>query len=466
MIGLQQLIIDASDWIKGMSSGPEISDGGFSTDSESGNPVNTPGVLYAPAAGIDIDTDIRLTDEIIASSPDMVSFLGTNRLLVAENGSYYSYNGTKIPAVALQTDSINTYQKGFTDIITYAGEAYVTTKEALVRWQNPSTFNNSFLAFTSTNRPHPAIVFEDNAFYGDKNLLLRQTSAGGTPTTILTLSSDQEIIALGVDPGTGKMLISTTNSLNISNTLTSINKLLWYDGFSNKPMKSVFVEDMILGFHTIGGITYVGYGQNLGYINGSGIQFLRSLLNVTLDQQDLPYKHNFASIGKTLYVVDGAKILAYGDIIGGKKGFYYCYKNQINSNKFKSIFNAGSNKLGFSFVTSKLYTVDTSSVATLDKLDVYTNWYHFQRPVILRSMYLDMKGQIASTGNFTLSYDIPGSTGNALSVRGGTQTSINEVKDIIGFLPSHKTRSIRLRLQNATENDGIRKIIVYYDYAE
>src|SRR3990167_5587824 len=366
MLAKQQLVIDASEFLKGMSSGPEINDGGFSTQTEAVNPIVEPGVIYAPAAAVDSDTDDRLstTIEIIASSPDMANLGVDDRLLVGVDsddfGTFYRYDGTKIIAVAyaevftvtiatpavftstahglaagdrvklrttgalptglcvdtvyfvisagLTADAfqlsttdggaaINTsgtqsgthrwytrnYIKGYTDIITYRGETYVTAQQHITRWQNDNTIDQKFYAFTTANVPHPAIVFENNAFYGDNNLLLRQTTAGGTPATILTLAVGEIIITLGIDPGSGKMLISTTSSLNVSNDKTSINKLHWYDGLSNKVLKVIYVEDQILGFHSVEGITYCGYGQNLGYITGSGVKFLRKLINVTLN---------------------------------------------------------------------------------------------------------------------------------------------------------------------------------------
>lgn len=477
MLGAQQIVIDAAEFIKGMSSGAEISDGGFSSETEAVNPIAVPGVLYAPAQAVDSDTDARLTDEIIATSTDDDSSLGYERKMVTEDGKYYRYNGTKIPEAALRTDATNTYQKGFTDMISFDGETYATSRQTIIRWdESAAVFNASFFAFTNDattpakTTPHPAIVFEDNAFYGDGNLLLRQTAANATPATILTLSTEQRIIALGIDPGTGKMLISITSSLNISNTLPAIHKVLWYDGFSNKVLKSVIVDDMVTAFYSVGGLVFVGYGQNLGYLNGSGITFLRRFANVTLDQQDLPYKQNFTNIGDTLYVVDGHKILAYGRIIaGGERVFYYVYRNYFgltNTTKFKCIFNAGQNKLGISSATAKFSTLDVASTpSNLNLLDVYTKWYHFPRPVFLRNMYIQMSTQIATSANFSVNYRISkDETNRALTVSGGTTTSVYELR-YIGFI-SERTTAVKMRIVNSTENDGIKKIIIYYDWAD
>ena len=286
------------------------------------------------------------------------------------------------------------------------------------------------------------------------------------PATILTLAAGEIIVALGIDPGTAKMLISTISSLNISNTNTAINKLYWYDGFSNKALRAgVQVEDMITGFQNVGGVTFCGYGQNLGYIAGSGGRFLRKLTNVTLNNEELPYKHNMASIGSTLYVADGNKILAYGPVrAGGGNIFYYCYRNKTNDNVLQSIFYAGNNKLGVSFASGNFFTIDVTSISDLNNLDFRTNWIRFSRPVNIQSIWCEFNASIASTGNFTFSYfDDRDTISNSISVEGGTLTSVFNFS-LIGF--QEKLRALKLRLQNVTENDGIRRLIIYYNYAE
>ena len=547
MLGSRQLVIDASEFLRGMSSGGDISDGGFSPDTEAINPIIEPGVIYAPAAAADADTDDRLstTIEIIASAPDMANLGVDQRLLVGADsddfGTFYRYDGTKIIAVAyaevftvtiaspgvftstahglaandriklrttgalptgLSVDTvyyvistgltadafqlstseggaaINTsgtqsgthrwytrnYVKGYTDIINYRGETYVTAQQHITRWQNDNTIDQKFYAFTTANVPHPAIVFENNAYYGDNNLLLRQTTAGGTPATILTLAVGEIIIALGIDPGSGKMIISTTSSLNVSNDKNSINKLSWYDGFSNKTLKTIYVGDQMLGFHSVEGITYCGYGQNLGYVTGSGIKFLRKLINVTLNNEQLPYKHNLTSIGSTLYVVDGNKILAYGPVVqGGNNIFYYCARNKVNNLVFQSIFNAGSNKIGYSFI-GQFRTVDFSSIATLDKFDLYTNWLDFPRPVNPRGVYFEFLGT-GATGNLAVTYEDRNGNSVGLTADPTGQTAVSTFR-YIGFRNTDAIQSFRVRMENATENDGLIRAIVYYDFSD
>ena len=466
MIPKHTIELDAKDFIRGMSDSDHSSNGGFSPSGIHLNPIIIPGVIYSPASLVDSDTDARLTGNIIASCSDDDIFGGYDRKMVTSDGKYYRYNGTKIPEAALRTDAVNTYTQGFTDMISFAGETYVTTKEKLVRWdETGAIFNASFASFTSTTYPHPAIVYENNAFYGDGNLLLKQTSAGGAPATILTLSADQIIIALEIDPGTGYMLISTTTLLNISNTLRGICRVLWYDGFSNKPIKSAIVDDMVLAFYSVGGTVFVGYGQNLGYLNGSGITFLRKLANVTLDNAQLPYKQRFTNIGKTLYVADGRQILAFGEIQRGSKVFYYAIQNKENTNKLQAIFDVGQGKIGMSFATNKFFTFDTTSVATTYGADFYSNRYNFPRPVIIRSLFIEYAGSVANGANPISAY-LLGENQTTVQFSSFANTTgaaeyFRESKNL-----DKKVRTFQLYLVFQNVNPGFRRIVVGYDVVE
>ncbi len=473
MIGKHQLVIDASEWTRGMSSGPNVSDGGFSPETDGVNLATSPGAIYASAQAVDSDTDTRLTGNIIASSPDMALVGVDNRLLVADNDTYYRYNGTKIIAAAYTGGTASTLAAGFSDIITYRGEAYVSAKERIKRWQNNNTITD-LGSFTTSTVPHPMLVYENNFYAGDANLLLQATAVNTMPTTILTLDANQIIMALGIDPGTGLMLISTVSTSDTSDTLPTISRLLWYDGNSLKVVKSVIVEDTILGFHTNGGTTFVGYGKNLGYINGSGISFLRKLKNVTNVQAELPYKHHFASIANVLYVLDGLQILAYGEIQAGRKIFYYCFKNNANSNKPTFLAHGGSGKLIYGYATTKFFSFDTTSVSTTNTMSFFTNAYDFPRPVFLRSVYLEYDDAVPNNDNNRglaflneaqgLGY-VPLIIQGGIALKNASGASVYFLENIIGFTKS-KVRFVQFRYNTDTTNLGLLRIILYYDIAE
>lgn len=476
MIGKHQIVIDSSDFIKGMSSGSDISDGGFSNKTDAVNLTAVPGVLYASASGVNSDTDARLTGNVIASSPDMATLAASNRLLVTDDDKFYRYNGTKITAAGYTGGTASTNAAGFTDIVTYRGEAYVSSKERIKRWQDNNTITD-LGSFTTSNVPHPMIVYANNMYAADANLLLRTVSVTVMPTTILTLESGQIIMALGIDPGTGLMLISTTSTVDTSGTLPAINKLIWYNGSDGITVKEVIIEDCIYGFHTVGGTTFVGIGKNLGYVNGSGTSFLRKLNNVTNVQAELPYKHHFAHVGNTLYVLDGLQILAYGEILPGSKKPYYCFQNNVNSNKIISLGDGGNGKLVYGFATSKFYSFDTTSVSTTAGLSLFTNDYNFPRPITLLGAYIEYSTAIvANDDNRSLYYQsedgqlgyqilrVQGQVGTG-GLKNTSASSVYFIDNIIGFSPN-KVRSIKFRYLTSAVNSGLKRIILYYNVAE
>ena len=482
MIGKQQIVIDAADFVRGMSTSDELADGGFSPTTDAVNLTKLPGVLYAQANSVNSDTDTRLAGNMIASSVDMNVTSPTERLLVDDTGLAYRYDGTKLDAAGIALTAAVNWAAGFTDLIVFAGEAYVSSKEKLTRWQNDNTIDAGTswpFSFTNTTVPHPGLVYENQMYWGDKNLLLTQAALGDTtaPTTVLTLSADQVIVALGIDPGSGLMLISTTTALNISDTFPGINKIHWYDGNSAKSSKVTVVDEMVLSFHSVGATVYVGFGDSLGYLSGSGIQFLRKLANVTLNEAQLPYKHKMTNIGNTLYVLDGAKILAFGEILPGRKVPYYAWSNPVNSNKPTLICDVGSKKLGIGFATTKFYTFDTSSVATTGTMAFYTNRISFPRPVYLRGANLEYADSVTNNDNNRNLYyqtedrvDFGDSTAK-LQIQGGTNlknesgAGVYIIDNVVGFA-DNKVRTVQLRYNTDTTNFGLRRIILYYDYAE
>lgn len=469
MIPKHFLELNAQDFIRGAATSKYTADGGFSPETYGVNLIAVPGVLHTPTAVVNSDPDGRITTNkgLIASSNDDDVFGGYEKKMVSNDGKFYRYNGTKIPEAALRTDATNTYAQGFTDMISFAGETYTTTKEKLIRWdETGAIFNASFATFTNQTYPHPALVFENNAFYGDGNLLLKQTSAGGAPATVLTLSTDQIIIALGIDPGTGYMLISTTNSLNISGTLPSINKVLWYDGFSSKPVKSVIVDEMVLSFHPVGGTVFCGYGKNLGYLNGSGVAFLRRLDNVTFDNTQLPYKQKITSIGANLFVQDGNKILCYGEISPGRRAFFYLQRFLVaNDGNITALFSAGQNKLGIAADKDVFYTLDVSSVSGYGGGDFYTPFYNFPRPVIIRNVWIEWANAVANSATpgvlILNSETVSLKLFPSLQNNTGASTRFSETKNL-----NEKVRTFQLNLVPLNSNYGVRRILIGYDVAE
>jgi len=474
MVGANQLVVDASDLLRGMSSGTDISDGGFSTDTEGLNLITEPGVAHAPAASVDADGNTTLNGEIVVHITDNdVAVGGDSAALVSDTGRFYTFDGTNLSA-ALQTDAVQSYSTAYSQGIVAFGEHYVTSKSHICRWdEDAAVFTAQFFAFTNSNIPHPAITYQDNAYFGDGNLLKQMTGAGVAPTTILTLPALTDTIrALGVDPGTGRMLISTTGgglTPNEAQTIPTRNLLQWYDGNSNKVSKYVDIGDPILSFRSVGSTVFVGWGKSLGFINGSGVQFLRNLKNVTYALEELPYQNKITSIGNTLYIADGDQVLAYGEVLPGQKIFYYCLQNKVNSNAFRAIFPMGNvggsdtRKIGLSMDSTTLRTVDLTHVGSVDKFLFRTNYFHFPRPIHIRNIYLEFFGVLTNTANLTLTITNQDRNNNTVSIP-NSATSVRTIRLTRGF--HTKYEAFRLQIEDSTNNAGLKRIIFYYDVAE
>lgn len=462
MIGAKSFtIVSGKDLaLRGMSSSADIADGAFSPETDAVNLIAQPGVLNAPAAPT--DKSANLTGAIIASCEDPL-YLGAHRVFVADNGTYYTCNSAG-DLTAKRSDGTNTYVDGFSHMAAFDGAVFATSKETVIKWTVDSAFNASYATFTNSNVPHPIVVFENNIFYGDKNLLLRQSSAGAAPATILTLSTEQTIIALGVDPGSGKILISTTTQMNISDTVPTTNKLHYYDGSANKTARTVRIDDMVTAIYPNGASVFIGYGQNFGLWTGSGIRFLRKL-NISFVNTQLPYHARFANIGTTLFIVEKTQVLAYGEVRnGGPKVFYYAYKNNVNSNNISHITNLGSNILAIAFPTTKFYTFDTMSIATTNTQVFYTNKVEFDDEIWLREIWVYYKSSAASNATPGNIYFIDESTTVSSNYSLQNTSGANEyVHKITGI--SAKLGTLQIRPVMDTGVVGIRKIVIKYDPA-
>lgn len=464
------------DMAKGMSTSDDMIDGGFSPLTDAINLIAVSGIAHAPTAPTDKSTG--LTGSIIASCEDPTG--SYQRVFVssdvpAQDGRFYSSSSGTLTQRG-STDSSHDYVQGRTDMIAFANEVYITNATTIVRWSaigGANTFNTSFFGFIDGIAPHPALVYESNAFYGDGRYLLRQTAAGVSPEVILTLSAGQKIVALGIDSGSGKMLISVVGQFNLSDTFNSQARVLYYDGFSQKASKVVLVEEMITAFPTSEGAVYAAYGKNLGYWNGAGVSFLRSF-NIDYVNTELMYKQHFTNIGSTLYFIEKNRIIAHGSVRqGGDKVFYPAFRNNISgsiSENLTHITNLGQGVLGLSFPTDKFYTWSTTAVDASNTQILYSNPYlleEYNEGVWLRRVKIYWKNSVPNNadpgsifffneeGFMQEFYDLKNTSGAASAVKTisfGSGTGV-------------RVQQIQFRPTLDSGNYGIRRIVIYGDPA-
>jgi len=473
MIGKNFIEIGAAELALGMSTGAHTLDGGFSPETTAVNLTAVPGVMYPPANPVDISWTFSSLGDAIAFCPTNVTLL--NGFALTVNGYILKIDSTpSFPSVSAQLTG--TYTTGTSDIVNFIDKIYATSTTDVARMDtNLTNGDYDWWSLTlgkgvlTSGTRHPMVVFQDLLWVGDNNKLHNIVDSGTGNASVLTLSIHNEITALGVDPSSGKMLIAATQGSNYSNTLSSGNRVFLYDGTSATYTREYAVDGMVTGFRSVGGITYVFYGGNkIGYWNGSGITFLRKLKNVTLSGADIPYKHHVTNIDNTLYIVDGKQVLAFGEVLPGRKVWYYCYFNNVNSNKLGLLCPIGSKLLGLGFATSKFYTLDTTSVATGEALTFTSNFYKFPRPVYIRSARIEYDGSVPNNdANRSFTYKTQTNTSfQALaSITNSTGASIYENADIIGFADD-KVTALQLQYSMSITVVGVRRILVYYDVAE
>ena len=455
---------------RGMSTSDDLGDQGFSPSTDAVNLIATPGIAYAPCQPTDKSTNVA--DTIIASCDDASHTY--DRVFVGTAGKFYGWNSTTMTVVA--TDGTRQYSAGKTDMASYGNYVYGTSATYVWEWQvSGASVNQTYFAFPSSSgsyswnpgaMAHPCIVYEGNIYYGNGPQLLRQTVVGGTPTEILLLSNFGEaIIALGIDPGSGKMLISTASTYNASDTINTVNRVYYYDGFSNKALKVSIVDDMITAFKSVGSLVYVGYGLNLGYWDGSGIQFLRKL-NLSFSGDDLLYKHHMTNVGTTLYVIENRQILAHGPVrSAGNRVFYYAFKNYENSNDLQHITSLGQGIIGMSFTTNKFFTWSTTDVSTTNTQVFKTNMFNFPDEVWLERVRIVWKNQVSNNVDpGSIRFNDENGTIKSVGQTGlfdltNTSGAANARKDILNV--NIKVTQVQCELILATVNPGIMRIIGY-----
>lgn len=483
MIGKLHIEIGKEDFVKGISNSDDINDGGFSPSTDAVNLTKNPGVLYQPAAIVDKSTN--LTGSAIAYTSGSAS-TSVNGFILAGDGKIMSIDSSQV--LTASSALSGTFTTGKSDIINFNGKIFATSSTDVARMNTDlssgdSTWWSSTLSkgVLTSGVPHPLLEFIGYVWVGDLNALHRiESSVAGTKNAFL-LDSSWTIVALGVDVTNGTMLISATrdsNSGNASNTLATDSCIFVFDGVSSTPARQIHVDAMITGFRSVGGTTFVSYGQKLGYWNGSGISFLQQLRNVTLSFSELAYKNHMTNIENTLYVIDGKQILAYGEVMPGRKVFYYAQSNNNTTDKYTLICPIGNNKLGLAYTATgpayKFYSFDTTDVTTPGAMGFISNKYHFPRPVYIRGAYLEYADAVVDQDNNRSLYiksedQNQGFQGmyiqGKVNLANTSGAAVYFTNNIISNHPNNKMYCVQLRYISSGIT-GLKRIVLYYDIAE
>lgn len=480
-LGKKIFEFSAKDMIRGMSTSDDLPDGGFSPLTDAVNLTTTPGVLYAPAAPTDKSTN--LTENMIATCEDP-SYLGKDALYLDDAGAFYSFNGTTLTKEV--TASSDLFTRGTTDMVPWYDangglNFYATTKAGangdIVKWNKTSTLTETWWsgagtlnqgALSSTTAWRPLLVYERQLFVGDRNNLHRISPDNPiiVANSIISLNANESISALGIDKGSGYMLIATTTGVDYSVSRNSKSKIYFYDGFSNKPLKEIPINGTVTAFKQTDDRTLVFIGNKVGYFTGSGVKFLRTNSFALGDANLAIYPHRAIVIENTVYFLDDKKIIAYGEINQGGKVFYPIFYNSPLGTPIRldMISSIGGNKLGFGYASSKFFTLDTLSVATTNSQVMHTNFFDFDEEMILERVKIIWKNQVSNNVNpgsiqfYNENGAITMGSVTAFDLK-NTSGASNAMKEILNI--NIKAVQIQVRMLLDTVNPGIVRIIGY-----
>lgn len=474
MVGKSQIQIGPNDFLKGMGTNDYANDGGFSPLSYGINLGVKPGALYSAPTKTDVSTN--LSGNIIASCEDGQG--GSNpRYFIDDGANFYTYTGTSL---LKKRTGAKTYTVGISDGTPYNGDMYFTSTTDIAKWTYDSAFTEDWWTGTLSEsalssglgQPHPLLVFEKILWIGDANVL--RSYDGSSVTAALTLGSNETIYALGIDPGTGLMLISVATDINDSDTYPAKNIIYMFDGYSTKPRRKIIVDDLVTAFHPMGSTVFTPYGTNLGYWNGSGISFLRKL-DITYDSQTLVFKHRITNIGNTLYFTNKSYLVAFGEVQSrGQKVFYNIIRNlPSGARNIGFVTNVGSGKLLYADVNdgsntgyNTATTIDTTDATTSSGATLYMNNALLPRPIFVRRVRVFTTG-ISSTSAFgTGSFVIQDETTNTTNSRYFINTSATPQYVFDFDFSGLKLQSLQVLLGIGTKVYGVTRFIIYYDPAE
>lgn len=478
-----------NDFTLGMTTSADTDDGGFSSETTGLNPIAQVGVFNSPAAVTNKSTNVA--KDIIASCEDP-TYTGKNRMLLgasttsASLGDFYWWDGSTI--TLKKTSATATFLIGTTDFVPWyesvAGLGFYATTAAgangdIARWDGNTTLVENWwtstlgqTALSAVTAWRPLLNYGTWLFIGDANKLHRVDAALAVSNSILTLLVNERISALGTNNNSGKMLIATSTSVDYSATRNGKSFIYEYDGSSNKPLKVCEVNGTITSFANEGDTVYVFYGNKMGVYTGSGIRYLRTLNFSTGTASKLIYPHRRAVIDTTLYIAENNRVVAFGEIIPGRKVFYPALTPDTSSQNISCLANIGGGLLGFAYLTNNFYTHDTNSVATVINggTTLYSKKYKFKKDVRLKKLIVEFKTPVSTGSAFVGTVYIVDEKGNTTNIKDIRQDSSMTQYTIESGTLDMATKKFQIKYVVAPDTSGLAfgvpRFLIEYDPIE
>jgi len=354
------ITIGAQEFVRGVSFTDDLPDAGFSPEDKVNNPKIYPGKMTSGFLYTEMSNEagnLATDNKIIASvsdgatlSPNLLYFVSKP---AGNNANFYKWNAIGNEPTLEQTDSgARNYEAGITDMAYFGTDIFVTSKTDIAKLTNNlgaldedwwSTVAGT--AVLENGFSHPMIEFDKKLWIGDKSALHYWDGSAGVEDHV-DFGYNNYITAIGISEQTGDMLVAVQDGLNVTAGGSRKTKILIYDGVNPVPNKEIRVNEKVTAFYNLGGITYVFYGKNFGFFNGSGITHIRTL-NIDYDIDEIIHPHKVTSHNDTLYITEVDDVLAYGKIYPrGNRVFYYPYTGGVTRINMIKYFGADSLAIG------------------------------------------------------------------------------------------------------------------------
>ncbi len=300
--------IKGDTFIRGESSSPDLSDGGFSSESYGLNLTKTRGMLQFAESPTEM-AGATLTGNIIARAKDGNS-LGNDAYFLDDGGAVYTLDGSTF--TKRQTTS-GTFQLGTSDLRQFNLVTYATSQDSLHEFTGEDLATSQRLwggAFNTLYR-HPMEIVEDELFIADGNVIYYLNNAGTTGTAF-TLPVGKNVTTMRKAPDGRTLLAFTGERIDFSHVVGQSGNVYYCNPIIRDWEREVSLPAQVEGSITSNGITFCTWGKNFGYFNGSGLVPLKRF-----DTSATTFSHSMENMEDILLVRDGTYVLAYGNLGAG-----------------------------------------------------------------------------------------------------------------------------------------------------
>lgn len=446
------ITIDYKNYLRGESYADYAPNAGFSPDSRGLNLTKAPGVLYFVEVAT-ATSGSTISSAIIAAVEDVG---GDEGYFIADDGTFYMLVGSTISdQSANNANGVYTYAEGFTDIVTYKGNYYFTSKTSVGTFDNnmgtitPDWWTNGGADFSSV-RPHSLEVLQGELFIGgggtSGNVIYFYD--GANSGTAFTLPSSQQITSLRKHPDGKTLLAFTSSQLDASHTNNNPGKVYYCNPNIRDWEREVQLDTQVEGTKLLGGVVYAAWGKTIGYFTGDGLEPLKKLATSTYS-----WNNAISSFEDNLLIRDGRLLKAYGNI-GAGKAWWNVHRESAN---ISTPFYKGDNVLIWSDVNGVMKEIDLDNGGANGLF--YSNRYIFDRQVKVRR--IDIITETTTSYDCTLSYRDQADTSNTIQ-QFSNQTGTN----IFRIQADITTDIFQLALTPQDGAIGIRAIRIHYDAIE